>query len=192
MDARCFVIYFGYLTLPYVLSQEPINKMFTVGAEGPTPDLACLVGFHSIDADFNFRVNCSEAHEIEIPISFDRRKELKWEKKKKTLRFGTQEDNTPWPQPVNSWVCSTTPQAGTVTFNCVPENQASDWFKAVLRGPAYGPYGRKPGCNGAVCYCNDRDFCNSALQLHSVHTVHTVLSVLSLFTLHYTLQYTLI
>ena len=28
------------------------------------------------------------------------------------------------------------------------------WFKAPIAGPAPGPHMRRPGCNGAVCYCN--------------------------------------
>ena len=37
------------------------------------------------------------------------------------FRFGSQPDNQPWPGKVSSWVCATIPQAGTVTFDCVPE-----------------------------------------------------------------------
>ena len=35
--------------------------------------------------------------------------------------FGSQANGKPWPGEVASWVCSTVPQAGTVTFDCVPE-----------------------------------------------------------------------
>ena len=24
-----------------------------------------------------------------------------------------------------------------------------------------GPWNRRPGCNGGICYCNHHDFCNS-------------------------------
>jgi hypothetical protein len=33
-----------------------------------------------------YRVNCSEAHHIEIPISYSVRKELKWPEWKRSLR----------------------------------------------------------------------------------------------------------
>ena len=42
------------------------------------------------------------------------------------------------------------------------QNQAPDWFKANIQGPARGPYGRTPGCNGFMCYCNNYDFCNDS------------------------------
>jgi len=164
METRFLVIFLGHLSLPNAISIEPYNQLFDVDAGEPTPDLACMVGFHSIDQDFKTRVNCSEAHTIEIPVSYGDRKSLEkkglWLKKKKTIRFGTQEDNTMWPDPVTSWVCSSEPRAGTVTYNCLPENQAPAWYKTPILGPAPGPYGRKPGCNGGMCYCNNLDFCN--------------------------------
>jgi hypothetical protein len=36
---------------------------------------------------FSDRVNCSEAHLIEIPISYHVRKELKWPEWKRSLRY---------------------------------------------------------------------------------------------------------
>ena len=68
--------------------------------------------------------------------------------------------------------------SGTVTYDCVPQvswtnqpslevvlqEKAPAWFKKPIPGPALGPHMRKPGCNGAVCYCNDGDYCNSALD----------------------------
>ena len=42
--------------------------------------------------------------------------------------------------------------------------EAPPWFKTPIPGPAPGPHMRQPGCNGAVCYCNLGDFCNSALS----------------------------
>ena len=35
-----------------------------------------------------------------------------------------------------------------------PQNHAPYWFKTPIDGPALGPHMRRPGCNGAVCYCN--------------------------------------
>ena len=34
----------------------------------------------------------------------------------------------------------------------------------------------QPGCNGAVCYCNDRDFCNSCNSLLRLHSALLVLA----------------
>lgn len=143
------------------VGQEPINRMFSVDAGKPTPDLKCVVGFLSIENNDIFRVNCSEAHEIEIEISKDIRKNLKWAPGRRTLRMGSQPDGSPWPGPVSSWVCATKPMMGTVTFNCVPENQAPDWYKMEVNGPAPGLHKRIPGCNGAVCFCNNADYCNA-------------------------------
>lgn len=147
--------------ISYVSPQvQPVNRMISVGAGHPTPNIACLIGFHSIDSEDFFRVNCSDAHKIEIPVSYQRRKELQWNKKKKTIRFGCRDDNSPWPYPVKSWVCHSFPEKGTVTYNCIPENEAPDWFKKPIPGPAPGPYQRRPGCNGFVCYCNHKNYCN--------------------------------
>ena len=35
----------------------------------------------------------------------------------------------------------------------------------MLPGPALGKHMRKPGCNGAVCYCNNENYCNGELPL---------------------------
>ena len=50
--------------------------------------------------------------------------------------------------------------------------QAPGWWKTPLMGPAFssGMVGavkepKSPGCNGGVCYCNDKNFCND----RSVH-----------------------
>ena len=51
-------------------------------------------------------------------------------------------------------------------FSCL-QNQVPDWWKTPLMGPAFtsGMTGaakaaRSPGCNGGVCYCNDKNYCN--------------------------------
>ena len=44
------------------------------------------------------------------------------------------------------------------------QNQAPVWYKAEVSGPAPGPYKRKPGCNGGVCYCNKEDYCNAIYE----------------------------
>ena len=84
----------------------------------------------------------------------------------------------PWSGDHGGWVCSTYPMEGTLTYDCLPEVsptltpaspspqpdwlqvEAPAWFKTAIPGPARGPHMREPGCNGAVCYCNDGDFCN--------------------------------
>ena len=43
------------------------------------------------------------------------------------------------------------------------QNHAPNWFRAPLTGPAPGPHMRRPGCNGAVCYCNNEDYCNAGV-----------------------------
>ena len=89
-----------------------------------------------------------------------------------------------WTAPVSNWVCGYYPILATVIFDCIPEvyvfnqtiknnnqyifqNQAPTWWKTPLMGPGF-PTGhkpapkemRKPGCNGGVCYCNDKNYCN--------------------------------
>ena len=48
------------------------------------------------------------------------------------------------------------------------QNHAPPWWRSVLRGPALGPYMRKPGCNGGTCYCNQRDLCNEKAPYFNV------------------------
>ena len=60
--------------------------MFTRYAGHPTPHLACIVGFVSLENEDLFRTNCSEAHNIVLNISLTIRKKLKWPPEKKTLR----------------------------------------------------------------------------------------------------------
>ena len=68
---------------------------------------------------------------------------------------------------VGNWVCAYQPISNTVIYDCLPENQAPSWWKTPLMGPAFssGMVGavkepKTPGCNGGVCYCNDKAFCN--------------------------------
>jgi len=99
----------------------PVNRMFTVDAGEPTPNLKCVVGFHSIEAMITWEMNCTEAHTKEMVLSKDLRKALQWVPGKRILKFGSQADGQPWPDTVASWACATVPMAGTVTFDCVPE-----------------------------------------------------------------------
>ena len=91
------------------------------------------------------------------------------------LRFGIQgsgikfEAKHQWKRwgDVGNWVCAYQPISNTVIYDCLPENQAPGWWKTPLMGPAFssGMVGavkepKTPGCNGGVCYCNDKNFCN--------------------------------
>ena len=123
----------------------PVNRMFTVDAGYPTPNLSCVVGFQSIESEDLFRTDCSQAHNYALNISRGIRKRLKWPMEKRTLRcvldinvklhisaqlrFGYQPNGQPWPGTAASWVCSTVPQAGTVTFDCVPE---VGWVRCII------------------------------------------------------------
>jgi len=146
----------------------PVNRLFTVDAGEPTPDLKCVVGFHSIEEEVTWRMNCSEAHTKEMVLSKDLRKALKWVPGRRILKFGSQSNGKPWPGNVTSWVCATIPMSGTVTYDCIPENHAPTWWRSVLRGPALGLHMRKPGCNGGTCYCNQRDLCNEKAPYFNV------------------------
>jgi len=163
----------------------PVNRLFTVDAGEPTPDLKCVVGFHSIEEEVTWRMNCSEAHTKEMVLSKDLRKALKWVPGRRILKFGSQSNGEPWEGEVKSWVCATIPMAGTVTYDCIPENHAPNWYRTPIRGPALGRHMRKPGCNGAVCFCNSRDFCNEneATRVESKATSHPASSALLLLTL---------
>ena len=54
----------------------------------------------------------------------------------------------------------TNPPYSTILFQSI----APSWYKTALAGPALGPNMRKPGCNGAVCYCNNGNYCNTGLR----------------------------
>jgi len=146
----------------------PVNRLFTVDAGEPTPDLKCVVGFHSIEEEVTWRMNCSEAHTKEMVLSKDLRKALKWVPGRRILKFGSQSNGEPWEGEVKSWVCATIPMAGTVTYDCIPENHAPPWWKTGMRGPAPGLHMRKPGCNGGTCYCNKKDLCNERAPYFNV------------------------
>jgi hypothetical protein len=64
----------------------PVKRMFTRYAGQPTPQIACIVGFVSLENEDLFKTNCSEAHQYVLNISLTIRKELNWPPKKKTLR----------------------------------------------------------------------------------------------------------
>ena len=68
------------------LSQDPVNQELSVWAGHPTPDIACLVGFHSIESKNIWRANCSEAHNYRLNISNTLWKTLKWPKEKKFIQ----------------------------------------------------------------------------------------------------------
>ena len=55
-----------------------VHQVGSVWAGEPTPDLACLVGFLSIDSEAVWRVNCSQASQHSLIVSRAVRKELGW------------------------------------------------------------------------------------------------------------------
>ena len=65
------------------------------------------------------------------------------------------------------------------------QNHAPNWYRTPLRGPALGRHMRKPGCNGAVCYCNSRDFCNendaTRVESKASHPTSSAVLLLTLF-----------
>ena len=74
--------------LPFIKCEEyPVNRMFAVDAGHPTPNLACLVGFQSIENEDLFRTNCSQAYNYVLNISRVIRKRLKWPMERRTLRL---------------------------------------------------------------------------------------------------------
>ena len=65
-------------------SSEPVNRVMTVwaGPDSPTPDIACIVGFTSIEITQLWRENCSIATRHRLGIPEVDRKKLKWPKEK--------------------------------------------------------------------------------------------------------------
>ena len=65
-------------------SSEPVNRVMTVwaGPDSPTPDIACMVGFTSIEITQLWRANCSNATRHRLGIPEVDRKKLKWPKEK--------------------------------------------------------------------------------------------------------------
>jgi len=162
---------------------EPVNRFFTAESPEQQPELECLVGIHSSAASEMYRVRCTEAWNISV--QYDRKKanslaSAKWisehDRRLRTFKFGIEGSGLKynshaywknWTAPIANWVCGYYPILGLVIFDCIPENQAPNWWKTPLMGPGF-PTGhkpapkemRKPGCNGGVCYCNDKNYCN--------------------------------
>ena len=112
---------YSFLLLKLSLAEYPVNRGFCVAADEPTPDLKCVIGFLSISNGETWHVNCSQAHNYEVEVSKSIRADLGWPVHRRILRIRMQEDGCPLPEQVDSRVCSITPFAGTVTFNCLPE-----------------------------------------------------------------------
>ena len=55
----------------------------------------------------------------------------------------------------------------TMNNNLVFQSNAPVWFKTPIPGPAPGPHMRRPGCNGAVCYCNDQARLKTVMKIAS-------------------------
>ena len=146
------------------------------------PNLECLVGVDSADTSELYKVNCNNAWNISVKLDKKKANALFAEnyisdqdRIRRIVRFGIQgsgikfEAKHQWKRwgNVDNWVCAYQPILNTVIYDCIPENQAPNWWKKALMGPAFssGMVGavkepKSPGCNGGVCYCNDKDFCN--------------------------------
>ena len=83
---KLIVLVFQLSTSMVSSSEYPVNRMITVDAGRPTPDLACIVGFQSIESEDLFKTNCSQAHNFVLNINREIRKTLKWPLEKRTLR----------------------------------------------------------------------------------------------------------
>ena len=64
----------------------PVNRMFTVDAGYPRPNLSCVVGFQSIESENLFMTPCVEARNYVVNISREIRKALRWPMDKRALR----------------------------------------------------------------------------------------------------------
>merc|ERR1719204_687981 len=58
----------------------------------------------------------------------------------------------------NGWVCAKIPHDGSIKKDCVPKREAPTWYAHLLENRDFR------GCNGAVCFCDDRDGCNSQIR----------------------------
>lgn len=153
----------------------PVNRECEVAAKIEMPNLKCWVGIESVEVDDVELLDCNFAKDKNISIPYgELRKKFKGIREK---RFGIQDNGEEWPNPVTDWVCSSVPHKGTVTKDCLPRNHAPGWYATPIPGPAPGPRMRKPGCNGMVCYCNQKDGCNEA-HLHLPGLLTAVLSAL--------------
>eukprot|EP00091_Calanus_sinicus_P012460 TRINITY_DN28073_c0_g1_i1.p1 TRINITY_DN28073_c0_g1~~TRINITY_DN28073_c0_g1_i1.p1 ORF type:complete len:125 (-),score=26.58 TRINITY_DN28073_c0_g1_i1:65-439(-) len=57
------------------------------------------------------------------------------------------------------WVCAKIPSDGRIKKDCVPKREAPGWYLHLLDNRDY------QGCNGAVCFCDDRDACNAGREV---------------------------
>ena len=94
--------------------------------------LKCWVGHHSQKVSKMQLMECSEASSWSIP--------------KLDMTFGDWSGSH-----LSSWACAKIPHLGSVTKDCVLEENLPEWWDRM--------------CNGAVCYCNDKDGCNAATLL---------------------------
>ena len=107
----------------------------------PGLGLRCWVGHLSQHITAIQLVNCSLAASASMPgldLTFGNIPGL-------AASFGASSPSVEGP---GVWACSKVPWLGTVTKDCVAVEDLPDWWGRL--------------CNGAVCYCNDRDGCNSS------------------------------
>ena len=73
----------------------------------------------------------------------------------------------------DDWVCAKIPNDGRIKKDCVPRREAPGWFVHLLDNRDFkvrpGQVGYNDsslqGCNGGVCFCDDRDACNLSTKL---------------------------
>ena len=75
----------------------------------------------------------------------------------------------------DDWVCAKIPNDGRIKKDCVPRREAPGWFVHLLDNRDFkvrpGQVGYNDssllvqGCNGGVCFCDDRDACNLSTRL---------------------------
>ena len=91
-----------------------------------------------------------------------------------------------------TWVCSKEPHDGRVMKNCVPKYVTRDYQLNVVkimccrpRAPQWYVHLQEDvdyqGCNGGVCFCDDRDGCNTASNHHFYGALHLFTTILLKF-----------
>merc|ERR1711973_412437 len=93
-------------------------------------------------------MDCNKAHYDKEVIQVNERRYV----------FGDGENAKDEP---DDWVCAKIPNDGRIKKDCVSKREAPGWYVGLLENRDY------KGCNGGVCFCDDRDACNSASKIHS-------------------------
>merc|ERR1712032_710074 len=75
----------------------------------------------------------------------------------------------------DGWVCAKIPHDGSIKKDCVPKREAPGWYVHLLENRDF------QGCNGAVCFCDDRNGCNSDTRISATGSLILVLSFIHVF-----------